>query len=469
MSLPDRPNTSVDRSYRGLNAAAIKDHRSGGSSETVKDLEGVQDGGHRENNMLEVHEQLSSLTLQAPMKSVSVPDPNGDLAGQNITLVSELEDLDLQKAPPHGNLFLDDNSQPSISNTLAAPESPRGADHGYPNGVVQEAPFRFQSPTAPFVAPLSSGRINHGPAELLRGPAEIAIAKGSDDPGRLVEDDAHSEIQSILEQFDDKDFESNTQESGTSRAGLVPSSSYHPPRKSSLEPFGPGLHPQRKGLNDTAANTQLSFFNDKPEQQSVPHQHRTSGHSSPLSPVSLQKSLPPIPDPEPDLPFDFHRFLEQLRHRTADPVAGFLRSFLIEFGKKQWMVHEQVKIISDFLTFITSKMAQCEVWREVSDAEFDNAKEGMEKLVMNRLYSQTFSPAIPPPATIPPPKGKRKAVEKQLGPGRRGQHQEDIERDEVLAQKVRIYGWVREQHLDIPPIGESGKRFLALAQQGEMI
>ena len=182
------------------------------------------------------------------------------------------------------------------------------------------------------------------------------------------------------------------------------------------------------------------------------------------SPKSLQKPLPPEPDPEPDLPFDFHRFLEQLRHRTADPVARFLRSFLIEFGKKQWMVHEQIKIISDFLAFIANKMMQCEVWRGVSNAEFDNAKEGMEKLVMNRLYSQTFSPAIPPPPSFADTKNKKKNTEKE---SRKGQHQEDIERDEILSQKVRIYSWIQEKHLDIPPTHENGRRFLALAQQGK--
>ena len=31
-------------------------------------------------------------------------------------------------------------------------------------------------------------------------------------------------------------------------------------------------------------------------------------------------------------------------------------------------------------------MRECEVWSNVDDAEFDNAMEGMEKLVMNRLY-----------------------------------------------------------------------------------
>jgi hypothetical protein len=130
------------------------------------------------------------------------------------------------------------------------------------------------------------------------------------------------------------------------------------------------------------------------------------------------------------------------------------------------MVHEQVKIISDFLSFIANKMEQSEVWRDVSDEEFDNAREGMEKLVMNRLYSQTFSPAIPAPQPIPGAKPRRKGGDRPMGPGRRGQHQEDVERDEILAQKIKIYGWTREEHLDIPPVSDSGKRFLKLAQQG---
>lgn len=133
------------------------------------------------------------------------------------------------------------------------------------------------------------------------------------------------------------------------------------------------------------------------------------------------------------------------------------------------MVHEQVKIISDFLAFITNKMALCEVWRDVSDSEFDNAKEGMEKLVMNRLYSQTFAPAIPAPPSIPrsASRSRRREIERLHGPWRRGQHQEDIERDDILAQKIRIYSWVREEHLDIPPVSGGGRRFLSLAQQGK--
>lgn len=301
-------------------------------------------------------------------------------------------------------------------------------------------------------------------------------------------EDSRSEIQSIMGQFESTGGSPDEDDIMSPRLQItspnLQTPIHYPPRKSSLEPVQPvqGTSlPSPEQATSISTTGDLALLEHRPNAEternpSVPsiHPPQTTrsisndprNQLSSQSPVSLQKAPPPEPDPEPVLPFDFHRFLEQLRHRTADPVAKFLRSFLVEFGKKQWMVHEQVKIISDFLAFITNKMAQCEVWRGVSDAEFDNAKEGMEKLVMNRLYTQTFSPAIPPTPPAQDLKGKRKNLEKLQGPARKGQHQEDIERDEILGQKVRIYGWIEEPHLDIPPVEESGRRFLSLAQQG---
>ncbi|KAL8932299.1 MAG: hypothetical protein Q9211_006394, partial [Gyalolechia sp. 1 TL-2023] len=290
-----------------------------------------------------------------------------------------------------------------------------------------------------------------------------------------------SEIQSIIKQFDGGS-QSQDDEVLSSRVecanSMLVNPVQHPPRKSSLEPVegnmadgsssptsGQWKLPNSKTDPDIQSQSKAPSMGNFSSPQSARFTDQVSHTASPHSSVSGPRPQPPEPEPEPEVPFDFHRFLEQLRHRTADPVARFLRSFLLEFGKKQWMVHEQVKIIGDFLTFITGKMAQCDVWRGVSDAEFDNAKEGMEKLVMNRLYLQTFSPAIPPPAPPPDVKGRRKNIEKLLDSGRKGQHQEDIERDEVLGQKVRIYRWVQEEHLDIPPLGDNGRRFMLFAQQ----
>ncbi|BFZ65479.1 hypothetical protein YB2330_006652 [Saitoella coloradoensis] len=168
---------------------------------------------------------------------------------------------------------------------------------------------------------------------------------------------------------------------------------------------------------------------------------------------------PPAPDarkptPEPEVGFDFGRFLEMLRHRSADPVARYMKSFLSEFSKKQWHVEEQVRIIQEFLDFIHEKMsAPGTPWANVSDAEFVNAREGMEKLVMNRLYALTFSPLVIE---------KRKKEQGRERGVRETGHEEDVERDEQLEMKMRMYAWVREENLDIPctPMNET---FLKLA------
>lgn len=216
-----------------------------------------------------------------------------------------------------------------------------------------------------------------------------------------------------------------------------------------------------KSKHNQETSQSTSKTDAQPDASHVPESPSASRPTN-LTPDLHRKSLPPAPELE--LRFNFHLFLEQLKHRTADPVARYLRSFLIEFAKKQWNVQEQVRIISDFLTFISGKMLQCEVWARNSESEFDNAKEGMEKLVMTRLYSQTFSPELPPPATITDVRGRKRA-QKPAVTGRRGQHQEDVERDRVLAEKMQIFSWVEEQHLDVPPVPPESRRFLSLAQQ----
>nr|OQO18689.1 hypothetical protein B0A51_12239 [Rachicladosporium sp. CCFEE 5018] len=296
------------------------------------------------------------------------------------------------------------------------------------------------------------------------------------EPSSDAAEQTGEEIQTIMDQFQDEVTSPGEEEIMSPRLQKQqPIMHVPPPRSSSLEPassyvVSPKPAPARRDTGDffTAAGSKVKSPSDTQANASTAG---TDGDAA--SVISQRTSIfqppPPSPDPEPALPFDFHRFLEQLRHRTADPVARFLRSFLSEFGKKQWAVHEQVKIIGDFLEFIAKKMSQCEVWRSVSDAEFDNAREGMEKLVMNRLYSQTFSPAIPPVLSSPRKvaKGGRSAMDaaNPNGPGRRGQHEEDVERDTVIAQKIRIYGWIKEEHLDIESINDKGRSFLTLAQQ----
>ncbi|KAK1625424.1 hypothetical protein BDP81DRAFT_327722 [Colletotrichum phormii] len=352
----------------------------------------------------------------------------------------------------------------------------------------------YVDPTPP--TPRTSQPPSRTPSNAKRRPTSASPTRsdaGYDEHRYASEDEqengSRSEIQSIMEQFTGDGGGPGAEEVMSPRLEIASPmlgspGIQHPPRKSSLEPLVPSLSHQvqeLQGLRIQSASPASMFSKERATDEQGPpvppkdgppatparsHDDRQMSIDSQMSPsMPVHRPPPPEPEPEPALPFDFHRFLEQLRNKKADPVARYLKSFLSEFGKRQWMVHEQVKIIGDFLAFIANKMAQCEVWRDVSDAEFDNAREGMEKLVMNRLYTQTFSPAIPPPQPIPGAKPKRRGGERPMGPGRRGQHQEDVERDDILTQKINIYAWLREEHLDIPPAGDSGKRFLKLAQQ----
>ena len=109
-------------------------------------------------------------------------------------------------------------------------------------------------------------------------------------------------------------------------------------------------------------------------------------------------------------------------------------------------------------------MRETDVWKPASDAEFDNAMEGMEKLVMNRLYDvygPSTSLAIPSPhvcfSTFTPQMAR-------LSPPR-PITTDDLERDRVLSQRIALFGWLQPVHLDVPTAdGTNG--FLLFAQQG---
>ncbi|KAI1806661.1 hypothetical protein F4811DRAFT_119628 [Daldinia bambusicola] len=445
---------------------------------------------------------LSTLTItpSEPEQVDTLGKPKDDTVKDVISEPKCLENQDVSIDPPEDKPPTDhatQNEDPKVED-VSADKTGQGSASDAPVDHMESSvatikpkkPQYLSITTAPYVDPTpptpegsqppSRANSSHRPKGHGLEPSPTRSDAGYDERRYPSEDEqegtSRSEIQSIMEQFPEDgggpgedEVMSPRLEIASPLLGSPPIQ--HPPRKSSLEPLAPSIAQQLhegQGLNISNASPISTRSRDKlkePDDQGppVPPKDGPSDETSSIAP--LHRPPPPDPEPEPALPFDFHRFLEQLKHKKADPVARYLKSFLFEFAKRQWMVHEQVKIISDFLAFIANKMAQCEVWSEVSDAEFDNAREGMEKLVMNRLYTQTFSPAIPPPQPIPGAKPKRRGGDVPMGPGRRGQHQEDVERDEVLAQKINIYSWVREEHLDIPPTTESGKRFLVLAQQ----
>ena len=442
------------------------------------------------------------LDLTDPTPTPSTDDQEAPIPPPSPPKADAVAGTDTKSAPVTGD-EIPDIMTSSVA-TLRPPPNWRSTPTNPGLALLDPRPDTYVDPTP--ATPTTSQPLSRAPSSASRHghsrtTSEVSPTRSDaayDERRYLSEDEqeggSRSEIQSIMEQFSEAGGGPDAEEVMSPRLEItsphLTSAAQHPPRKSSLEPLSSSLASQfqdLQGLHVSGESPASSIRSKKrmsddrgppvppkdlprvPSTTRLPEEppSQSTATDSPMSPtLSLHRPPPPEPEPEPASQFDFHRFLEQLRNKKADPVARYLKSFLSEFGKRQWMVHEQVKIVSDFLAFIANKMAQCEVWRTVSDGEFDNAREGMEKLVMNRLYTQTFSPAIPPPQPIPGAKPKRRGGERPMGPGRRGQHQEDVERDEILTQKINIYGWVREEHLDIPPVGDNGRRFLRLAQQG---
>lgn len=157
------------------------------------------------------------------------------------------------------------------------------------------------------------------------------------------------------------------------------------------------------------------------------------------------------PPKDKDPSFNFQKFLDQMKSRGAEPLGKYVRSFLSNFTKRTFTVNDQIKIINDFLSFIATKMRETDIWRNATEEEFDNAMEGMEKLVMNRLYEYTYTPCLP---LLTPP---------------RPVTADDLERDRVLSQRIALFSWVRPRHLDIPELesddNDGNTGFLEFAQQ----
>ena len=113
-------------------------------------------------------------------------------------------------------------------------------------------------------------------------------------------------------------------------------------------------------------------------------------------------------------------------------------------------------------------MRETDVWKSASDVEFDNAMEGMEKLVMNRLYDVYDEPLTLFYTTVPSthiyvfstftPQMARSNPPRPITT-------DDLERDRVLSQRTALFEWIQPAHLDVPT-AEGTNGFLLFAQQG---
>lgn len=262
---------------------------------------------------------------------------------------------------------------------------------------------------------------------------------GSDEPSQKHEVDAGNEADGPA-----------ADEPEAEKAASVPAASEPKAENAADVPAPSELETEKASQADAEPNVASTPSDKGKAADTAPHAtSQPTGPSpptaAPATPSASSSKAEAAPKPVAPKPFDFNRFLEQMKHRSAVPVNEYVRSFFRGFTKRPYKPGDQVKLIFDFLDFISARMAEASVWASLSDADFDQATEAMEKLIMNRLYTYTFTPAI--------------AQE-----GHWSVQTNDLERDQVLSQRIRLLSWVEERHLDMA-CGSHSPRFNDFAVQ----
>lgn len=134
-------------------------------------------------------------------------------------------------------------------------------------------------------------------------------------------------------------------------------------------------------------------------------------------------------------PFDFQIFLNHLKKKSADPIVRYIRSFLVTFSRQasSMSTRQTILAIRQFKEFLNDKFHIYEPFASMDSVDLENSNEGVEKLIMNRLYDYCFSP---------------EAV-KKFGPTASTSVLEDVKQDEAFLLQVEKFSWILGIHLDV--------------------
>lgn len=155
-----------------------------------------------------------------------------------------------------------------------------------------------------------------------------------------------------------------------------------------------------------------------------------------LERLSTTESIKNISNPPPDLkkqePFDFQTFLAQFKSKDCQPVHKYLKSFINQFNQRIWSIDEQVKLVSEFQEFLFNKLIEYKPFSEMGNDQnkVNNCKEGLEKLIMTKVYTSVYSPAM---SFI-----KLTDV-----------HKNDKIMDKKYLMNCYLYDWIELSHLDL--------------------
>ncbi|QLL34671.1 hypothetical protein HG536_0H00460 [Torulaspora globosa] len=150
---------------------------------------------------------------------------------------------------------------------------------------------------------------------------------------------------------------------------------------------------------------------------------------------SVKKPMQTLEEDEEEPFYDFQKFSKQLQDPRAEPIVKYTKSFLRNFQTQRalWSADEQTKLVKDFKIFIYDKFREYEPFKSLDGLSLRNAEEGLEKLIMGKLYHRCFSPCL-----------------KSLGGDLDEGHAKDLSNDKRLREKIAEFKFLKPEDLDIP-------------------
>lgn len=170
----------------------------------------------------------------------------------------------------------------------------------------------------------------------------------------------------------------------------------------------------------------------------------------PLHKITRNNSIKDIPNPPSNLKkqqaFDFQTFLAQFKSKDCQHAHKYLKSFLDQFNQRIWTVEEQIKLLNEFQEFLFQKLTHYKPFDEMGSDEtkINNCKEGLEKLIMTKVYNSVFSPAM----------SFIKLTDS---------HKHDKLMDRKYLMNTYLYNWVELRHLDLDMLVKVESNFITLA------
>ena len=89
--------------------------------------------------------------------------------------------------------------------------------------------------------------------------------------------------------------------------------------------------------------------------------------------------------------YRYRDFLDKLRQPQAADIVNSMKTFIDNFYKKT-QPDNFPQAVRDFMETTEALIERHPLWENSTDEQIDNAREGLEKLLMTRIYSRVFTP-----------------------------------------------------------------------------